>query len=599
MPAFSDSILRARDAVLACAVAATLSAPAPMRAAENLATWAHSSDLYFDTSPNGANTANLVQDFPVLIRLRAANFNFAQAMKKGQDLRFAKPNGIPLAYEIDRWDSAGKAAEIWVRMDSVAGNYQGVFARMYWGKPAAPDSSDGDAVFNRSIGFEDVWHLGNAGVQGRPNAVSGKPVAVPVNFDNDEIREGMVGPCDSLDGSSGDHLTLGDGYTEFSGAITISVWANPSRNSVWGRLIDMGNGAGLDNIYFARRDNSQDLTFSTWAAGLKQSEIIAPGVLMPNQWGLYAVTVWGRTAKIYRNGALVAAEELATPVSNLRRAYNYIGRSNWAGDEFFAGKLDEVQLSSVARGSDWIKLAYANQRAAQNLVYYSPPPIFCAVQKFSAPADTSMPEGSSIELSGVADCATGYQWSALSGPAPRILDPEVKVLQVALPRVTKDTAILYRFTANYGISAKTKDVLIQLKEAIPDPAFTLGNAQWNGKDSLLLKPVIANLAEIKASREPNLVWSWSTSIVPADTAWRKDGLMLKQAPIDGGLKVTLCLHNGGSAFCRTATVTVNHALSLAARAKAERPAIRAARDARGRLEADLRSLRAFPAGPRR
>jgi hypothetical protein len=209
-----------------------------------------------------------------------------------------------------------------------------------------------------------------------------------------------------------------------------------------------------------------------------------------------------------------------------------------------------------------------------------------------------MPEGSSIELTGEADCATGFQWTALSGPAPRILDPEVKVLQVSLPRVPRDTAILYRFTATYGSSAKTKDVLIQIKEAIPDPAFGLSNLQWNGKDSLFMRPVISNLAEIKACREPNLAWTWSTTGLAADTAWRKDGLLLKKAPAEGNLKVTLCLHNNGTPVCRTANVTVSATVSLGtANPSAPAEARRKARDARGRLAPDLRSLPGFPADP--
>jgi hypothetical protein len=597
--ASSASASPARRALLACALAGLCWAPA--RPAENLAQWAHSADLYFDTSPTGANVANPVRDFPVLVRLRASNFSFPQAMRKGQDLRFAKPDGKQMAYEIERWDSAGKAAEIWVRVDTVPGDYQGVFAHMYWGKPGSADHSDGNAVFNPAIGFESVWHMGGAGASPRLNSVGGMSAASPVNFDSDESREGAIGLCDSLDGNpSGDHLTIGDGYTEFSNALTISVWAYPTRNSVWSRLVDLGNGAGLDNICFARRENSQDLVLSIWTAGRNQGELTASGALYLNQWGMFTVTVSGKAAKIYRNGALVAAGDLPNPISNLRRAYNYIGRSNWAGDEYFAGKIDEVNLSDFARNGDWIKLAYANQKTAQNLVSFTPPATFCAAQKFAVPSDTSMAEGSSVELVGTADCASSYQWTAMSGPAPRILDPEVKVLQVALPRISRDTTLVYRFTANYGTSAKTKDVLIQVKESIPDPVFTFLNVNWSGKDSLLLKPAITNLSAIKASREPDLFYAWTASGIPVDTAWRKDGLLLKPVAEDGIVEIGLCLHNNGTPVCRTATLTVNHSISLAHRPGA--PAASAAKaapklDARGRLLRILRSLPGFPADP--
>ncbi len=598
MNAFRILQSSARKALLGFAMAALTYAP--LHAAEDLAQWGHAADLYFDTSPNGAAVANNVRDFPVLIRLRSGNFSFSQALKNGQDVRFAKTDGKQMAYEIERWDSAGKAADIWVRVDTVPGSYQGVFAHMYWGKAGSPDHSDGNAVFNPAIGFEDVWHMTATGSNQRPNSVAGKFAATPFRYQSEKTKEGAVGRCDSLDGvTDGDYLQIGDGYTEFAVGLTMSIWAYPARNTVWSRLIDLGNGAGLDNIYMARRDNSQDLSFSLWSSGLKQAELIASGVLYPNQWGLYTVTVSGKNAKIYRNGALVASDVLPVGVSNLRRAYNYIGRSNWSGDEYFAGKIDEVQLHDVARSADWIKLAYANQKASQSLVYFTPPPTFCATQKFAVPADTTLPEGTAVELYGIADCANSFQWSALSGPAPKILDPEVKVLQVTLPRISQDTSILYRFTATYGSSAKTKDVLIKIKESIPDPVFGFSAVVWNGRDSLLLKPIMANLAEVTASREPNLAYSWTVSGLPADTAWRKDGLMLKSAVGNGNLVVNLCLSNNGPSVCRNVSVTVDHSVSLAASAPAAtvaKPA-RPKRDARGRFAPRLRSLPAFPARP--
>jgi hypothetical protein len=580
-------------------------------AADDLTLWAHWTDLYFDTSPNGANVTGTVREFPVLVRLRAANFDFAQAMGKGQDLRFAKPNGTALVHEIERWDSTGRIADIWVRADTVKGNYQGVFARMYWGKSGSPSNSDPNGVFNADNDFESVWHMGGAVSALRPNAVAGKSAATAVNFDGDESREGMIGWADSLDGGTtgnstgqtgtpGDNLLIGDGYTNLTPGMTLSVWAYPTRKTYWGRLFELGNGSGQDNINLARKYNSQDLMFSLWQSGLKVAEITATGVLFPDQWSLFTVTVLGKAAKIYRNGVLVASDNLAAGVTSTRRASNYLGRSSWSGDEYFAGKLDEPIIADVARSPDWIKLAYANQNPKQNLVLFTPPPALCASQEFSVPADTSLPEGSSVELAAVADCAASFLWSALAGPAPRILDPEVKVLQVSLPRVGRDTSILYRFTADFGQSAKTKDVQIRVKESIPDPVFAMPSLTWNGRDSLLLKPVVSNLAEIKASPEPNLFYAWSLTASaggsPADTAWSKDGLLLKSTPKDGILKVGLCLHNNGAVACNASTITVQHATALAAPTapEMEAPGAKPGRDAKGRWTRKLKSRRASP-----
>lgn len=573
-------------------------------AADDLATWTHSQILYYDTSPTGADVGVTIGNFPVLVRLRAGDFPFAQAMGGGQDLRFAKPDGSPMSFEIERWDSAGAKADIWLRADTLFGDSKSVLAKMYWGKPGAVSASDGGAVFNQAIGYEYVWHLGSAGVSPRPNAIPTKPAATPFNAEADESREGMAGLCDSLDGkANGDYLDIGDGYTEFAGNMTVSMWAYPTRAAVWSRLFDLGNGAGNDNLYLARRGNSQDLIFLSYnSTGGTNGQVVASNALALDQWQFFALTVSGQTVSIYRNGSLVATGTLSVPVSNIRRLSSFLGRSNWSADEYFTGKIDQVEMSRFSHSANWFKLTYANQKPDQSLISFAPPVTACSNPAFSAPADTSVPEGSLLALPGVADCATSYHWDAIAGPAPRILDPEVKVLQIAVPRVTADTSILYRFTATLSGSARTRDVLVRIRETIPDPVFTLASANWNGKDSLLVKPVVQNLDKIKASSEPQLNYEWTLSGL-ADTAWRKDGLLLRSAQA-GTLGVGLCLHNNGPRVCHTAQITVGTGTGIVSDpGSAEAKAAKARRDARGRaLERGaskrLRSLPAFPARAR-
>ncbi|MBW8889536.1 MAG: DUF2341 domain-containing protein [Fibrobacteres bacterium] len=586
-------------AALACLLGGlAVSAAGPAQAADDLNSWSHSQNLYYDTSPAGADVPALIGNFPVLVRLRAANFPFDQAMRGGQDLRFSKPDGTPLNYEIERWDSAGAKADVWVRIDSIPGNSQGVLARMYWGKAGSVSASDGNAVFNPAIGFEYVWHLGGAGTGARPNSVGGKPAATPINYDGDESREGMAGLCDSLDGNAaGDYLDLGSGYTDLSPNLTISMWASPSRASVWGRLLDLGNGAAMDNILFSRVGGSQDLVFQLYAASgqTAAAELKATGALTLDQWQLFALTVNGTAASIYRNGVLVASGTLAAPVSNVSRIHNYLGHSNWTADEYFAGKLDEVELIRSSHSANWFKLAYANQKPDQTLISFTPPTPQCANPKFGVPADTSLAEASPLDLKGVADCASSYQWAAVSGPAPRILDPEVKTLHVALPRVTGDTTLVYRFTAMLAGAAQTHDVAVHVREAIPDPAFTLANAAWNGKDSLVLRPAIENSAAIRSSPESTLTYAWTLSGDLADTTWESDGLLLRAAPDGSVLRVGLCLGNNGPLVCDTATVTVGGTVGLAPFVGKKPPARSPLRDARGRrLAGESKSRRAFP-----
>jgi hypothetical protein len=555
--------------------------------ADDFAQWPHGQTLYTNTSPDGAYVTSAVKRFPLLVRLDSANFAFSEARKDGGDLRFADPDGKHLPYQIERWDSAGKAAAIWVLMDSVRGNSVTPALRMLWGKADAADSSNGAAVFDSADGYTAVWHLGGRAVGDtlpRPNAVAGGLPAAPVGYEGDEARPGLIGLADSLDGAGKeDYLDLGQGYADVNHGFTYSVWANATNQAFWSRLLDLGNGIGVDNLVMQRNLSGTNLDFDSYDSADGNTRVTAKQAFGTGSWQHFAVTVDGKAARLYVDGVLAASETLKDTLRAVARTKNYIGKSNWPGNDYFMGLIDEPRLSRKALSADRIKLDFANQRPGQTFLSFLPPGNGCTA-RFEVPKDTVVPEGSMLELAGIADCAEGYGWEVVSGPAPRILDPEVKALTVAVPRVTKDQILKYRFNGRYGGGAISKDVLVTVTEAIPDPAFTLpAGTVWNGRDSVLFKPKVSNLAAIKAGPDSLLNWAWTLAEGSADTAWRDSALLLRSAEMGTTFKIGLCLDNGGTATCRIATVTVAETPTALAVPPAMRPdGSRKAYDARGR-----------------
>lgn len=549
--------------------------------AEDWSQWAHSADVFLNTLPDGANVTSTIRNFPVLIRLDGSLFSFSQARGDGRDIRFTKPDGTRLPHQIERWDSAAALADVWVRVDTVLGSSMDQGFKMLWGNPAASDSSSGKAVFDTADGWTSVWHLGGAAAAARANSAAGGNPAAPINYDGDESRAGISGLCDSLDGAAvGDYLDLGAGYTDFSGGFTYSVWTAPSNTASYGKLLDIGNGAGIDNIALFRVATGPDLAFKAWNNIDTTRRVTAGGALAQNEWQHIVLTVAGKQARLYRNGALVAASDsLAVVLSIKARTKNYIGRSNWPANAYYAGKIDEPWIARKARDADWIRLAYANQKPGQTFASFVKPTQ--CTSAFAAPRDTALLEGSHLELTGLADCASGFSWELVSGPGARILDPASNPLQVQLPRITHDTSIVYRFTAHFA-GDSSREVKVTVKEGIPDPVFTLPPAlSWSGKDSLVLRPDIANLAAIRASPDSILFWSWSMTGAAADTAWLADGLRLLKC--DGGnLQVTLCLDNNSGPVCRSTPVTVGASTGTKPPVAAAAPEARACRDVKGR-----------------
>ncbi|MEO6096193.1 MAG: DUF2341 domain-containing protein [Fibrobacteria bacterium] len=552
--------------------------------ADDFSAWPKSSDVALNTTASGADVAGMVVNFPVLVRLNSVNFPFSQADGRGRDIRFAKPDGTPLAHEIERWDSTRATAEIWVKADTVRGNTAGQILKMYWGNASATDASNAAGVFRSADNFTAAWHLGGPGVVPRPNAVTGGNAAAPNNYDGDESVNGLIGLSDSLDGGpDGDFLDVGDGYAEFTPGFTFSVWVYPTSVKRWSHILDLGNGSGKDNIIVNRVDNTATLGFYNWTdAGYNSSPAAGQWVL--NQWQHIAVTVNGRNVRIYKNGSQVLGDTLPEGITGAYRTTNFLGKSNWTADEYFQGRMDEPELSKTARSPDWIKLAYQNQRAMQTLVT-AVRSVTCPV-RFVPPRDTALAEGSLLSLDAAIECASYINWSIVSGPGPGILDPESRSLMLRLPRVAGNTSIVYRLTAGFPDSTRIRDVRVTIREAIPDPVFTLPVLlpAWSGREAVPYRPVISNLAAILASRDSILHWNWTFTGLEVDTGWLADGVILERASTEGILQVRLCLDNGGTPACRNADIDVmGTATGMdAARARAIHVTDLPVRDALGR-----------------
>lgn len=555
------------------ALAAYIFLPAKAGFPADYRAWTDTVRVHVNTSAGGVLMTTALTRFPLLVRLDTSGFDFAKARGNGRDIRFSNSSGAPLPYHIERWDSAAGKAEVWVLADTLKANDSAQHLRLYSGNPAATDSSNAGAVFPASLGLVSVFHMGAGGTAGRANAVAGGAPATPVNFDGDERKPGIIGFCDSLGGAAGgeagDYLDLGAGYGDFAGGFTYSAWIYPSATRRWSHFLDLGNGQGVDNIILARADSSNNLALHNYLQGGARSTHRVDGVLTNGQWHHFSVTITNAdsTIRTYRNGALIHTGKLAARLATQVRTANWLGRSQWAADGYFQGKMDEVRISKVAHGAAWLKLMYENQRPDQSLIRLgrssSPPPPACQAS-FAPPADTLVDEGAGLTLAARADCARTFSWTAVSGPAPRILDPDVKVLQFAVPRVAGDTAMVLRFTAGFGDSSLEKEVRVRVREAIPEPVFTLpATLPWNGRDSLLVPVAVTNLSQIKASRDSTLTWGWSLAGWSADTVWQGGGLLLRNpAPGEGAGTVTLCLHNGGPPICKSAEVTVSNPTSL-------------------------------------
>jgi Concanavalin A-like lectin/glucanases superfamily/Domain of unknown function (DUF2341) len=331
------------------------------------AAWKFSKRIFFNTTQSGAWISSTITDFPVLVRLTQNNFNFSESGAHGADVRFAKSNGTPLSFEIERWDSASGDAQLWVRVDTVFANDSSHFIQMSWGAlPAeqATSLSSGAAVFDTLNGFVGVWHL---------SELSGDVADATVNADTGK-NEGTVATGGAIGyGRVFDRNRISMGENSplciLSDSITVSGWIKSTQvsDSTVSVIRHVGN-------FTALQFTTAHQWTSFWTIDSTGYSIVA----CPSWASTFGDGTWhyltarfkaGQGCFVYMDGAILAQNTADTARLKTTTGPFYLG-ANEAGGEYYSGSLDEVRVERSFRSADWIKLCYMNQKSPDALLIF-------------------------------------------------------------------------------------------------------------------------------------------------------------------------------------------------------------------------------------
>jgi DUF1680 family protein len=156
---------------------------------------------------------------------------------------------------------------------------------------------------------------------------------------------GRTGGAVSLNGSDG-HVRLPTGILAGANDFSVAAWVRASTVTAWSRIFDFGTGTGA-YLFLTPRSGSGTARFAITTGGAGGEQVInAPAALPANVWTHVAVTLAGNLGVLYVNGAEVARNAAITlrPGSLGSTGLNYLGRSQYAGDPFLAGQLDDVRI---------------------------------------------------------------------------------------------------------------------------------------------------------------------------------------------------------------------------------------------------------------
>lgn len=379
VPDGDDLALRYADTVLDSVLAESVRIKTDsVSSVGSYAGWFFSRPLYMNTSKTGAGVSQDVTGFPVLIRLRNSDFNFNEADSAGADIRFTNAAGTPLAYEIEKWDTARSSADIWVNVDTVKGNNSKQYIRMFWKNEDAGSSANSEMVFDTSNAFSGVWHLKeiSTGVPDEFKDATAFRHHGRGGYKRDDFRpvrkETVIGFGQGFDGIN-DHIEVVPPDSDASLAppenMTISAWVMPKEiqatNSILHAYASSYSMVIVLYKLYGQWTNDDSLKYL-----VSNESTIAAG-----KWHHIAIQKEDNELRLFINSNRVHTTS-ATSVSGKVRGVKqdmYIGASDGNGDmvtDAFNGKIDEVRISRTARSAAWIKLSYENQKENGSLVEF-------------------------------------------------------------------------------------------------------------------------------------------------------------------------------------------------------------------------------------
>ena len=152
-----------------------------------------------------------------------------------------------------------------------------------------------------------------------------------------------------LDGQSG-HLALPVGAVSDLGDFSIALWVYWSVAATNTRVFDFGS-SDIGYLALIPRDSSGKLRFMiTGTTYFGEQSISASSPLPTGRWVHLAVTLSGTRGTVYVDGTAAASSDAIAlaPFQLGSTTQNWLGRSQYAADPFFNGRMQDLRLYAGA-----------------------------------------------------------------------------------------------------------------------------------------------------------------------------------------------------------------------------------------------------------
>ena len=375
--------------------------PAPTGWYSTGGVWSYRKKITIDHTKVSGNLSN----FPVLVSVSDPDLVAGGAGKvinaDGRELLFAAYDGVAkLAHEIEVFNSSAGSLTAWVKIPSFSATSDTVIY-LYFGSSAA-NQQNPNGVWDSN--YRGVWHLPNG------TSLSATDSTANVNNGNATQASAAAGKVDgsaSFNGSS-NRIDAGNGSTlGITGPITMSAWVKATAFPPYGgvsTIVDKGFDGTREAYYLRLRQDASGV-------GLDAGSFDAPSwsdfsAVWPvvnwnvGEWrhvtGVYdSLGFW----RVYFDGVEKAARAQANGAFSSTKNV-FIGAADISGSvsRFFSGAIDEVRISNIARGADWIATEYNNQSDPAAFLTLGITDVLTVATPTFTPAAGPYPPGESVTI---------------------------------------------------------------------------------------------------------------------------------------------------------------------------------------------------------
>ena len=310
--------------------------------------WNSRKEITVDASITGADIKETLSDFPVLVRIHAGNFSyFSELAENGKDIRFMADDKTPLKFQIDQYDAVNEVAFLWVKALKLQGGATSDKFSMYYGNEGAPEPESGQGVFDVSTAL--VYHFNtptpapqdataNNNHAGNSTAVADPAgwIGSAAKFNGDGVITVNPSPSLVIDPEKG---------------WTFMAWVKPDQPTGESHVVKAADGASAVELLV--RDSG---LVARYSAGDVVVETPAAPLTTPGQWRHVGLVLRANKLELFVDGNNVSEVAITAAAMNPTLTLGSNGTAS-----FFTGLIDEVQVATVARPVDWLKLAARSQ----------------------------------------------------------------------------------------------------------------------------------------------------------------------------------------------------------------------------------------------